>query len=214
MALAKICGLSTGPTLDAALAGGAAFVGFVFFPASPRYVSLTTAQTLATRARGRAGIVAVTVDPDDDLVDSLMAELRPDFLQLHGHESPERVREIARRSGAGIIKAIPVLSQADLNIAAAYDDQVDHLMFDAKASATAPRPGGLGEAFDWSILAGARFRRPWFLAAGLNPTNVVAAVATSGAPIVDVSSGVESAPGLKEPALITRFLAAIDRSAA
>jgi len=207
--LTKICGLSTRAAVDAAHDGGAAFVGVVFFPASPRRVTIEAAAELAAIARGRARIAAVTVDPDDTLIDALASGLAPDLIQLHGRESPARAREIAARAGAGVIKAIPISNAADLNAAAAFDDVADHLMFDAKAPEAAARPGGLGEAFDWQVLGGRRFRRPWFLAGGLTAVNVAEAIAASGAPMVDVSSGVEGASGLKDPALIARFLAAV-----
>jgi phosphoribosylanthranilate isomerase len=207
--LTKICGLSTRAAVDAALGGGAAFVGFVFFPASPRRVTIEAAAGLAAIARGRARIAAVTVDPDDALIDALAAGLAPDLIQLHGRESPARAREIAARAKAGVIKAIPISNAADLNAADVFDDVADHLMFDAKAPATAARPGGHGAAFDWRILAGRRFRQPWFLAGGLSAANVADAIAASGAPMVDVSSGVEGAGGLKDAALIARFLAAV-----
>jgi len=206
MALTKICGLSTVIALNAALGGGAAFVGFMFYEASPRHVSIAEAAALAARVRGRAKVVAVTVDPDDALVARLRVELRPDFIQLHGEESPQRVREIARR--IPVIKALPVSGPGDLSNGAAYELAAAHLMFDAQAPADASRPGGLGEPFDWSLLAGRRFSRPWFLAGGLTVDNLAEAVRASGAPMVDVSSGVERAAGLKDPALITRFLAA------
>lgn len=206
MALAKICGISTRPALEAALAGGAAFVGFMIFSASPRGVSIAQAADLAGVARGRAKIVAVTVDPDDALIDALLAGLAPDLIQLHGREPPERARAIAGR-GVGVIKAIAVGEPADLERARAYERETDHLMFDARAAERADRPGGHGSPFDWSLLAGVRFERPWFLAGGLDPANVASAIAATGAPMVDVSSGVEDASGLKDPALIARFLA-------
>jgi phosphoribosylanthranilate isomerase len=208
VALAKICGLSTRPALDAALHGGAAFVGFVFFAASPRRVSLEAAADLAAVARGRAGIVALTVDPNDALLEAIVARVAPDFFQLHGRETPARAGDVATRTGARVIKALPVSAAADLDRAAAFEDAVDHLMFDARPPAGAARPGGHGQAFDWTLLAGRRFRNPWLLAGGLNPDNVAEAIAASGAPIVDVSSGVEGADGLKDAALIARFLAA------
>ncbi|MGH7022413.1 MAG: phosphoribosylanthranilate isomerase [Caulobacteraceae bacterium] len=211
MALAKICGLSTRPALEAALVGGAAFVGFMLFPASPRRVTIAQAAELAGVARGRASIVAVTVDPDDALIDALIADLAPDFIQLHGAETPERVREIAGR-GAGVIKAVAVTGEADLVAARPYEAVADHLMFDARAPDGAARPGGHGTAFDWTVLAGRRFARPWFLAGGLDADNVAVAVAASGAPMVDVSSGVEGTGGLKDPALIARFLAEAARA--
>jgi phosphoribosylanthranilate isomerase len=210
MTSTKICGLSTRPALDAALDGGAAFVGLMFFAGSPRYVSIGEAANLARLARGRAKVVAVTVDPDDELITRLMAEVGPDFIQLHGAESPRRVREIAAR--AEVIKVMPVSGPGDLAETDAYEEVAAHLMFDAKAPADASRPGGLGEPFDWTLLAGRQFKRPWFLAGGLNPDNVADAIRASGAPMVDVSSGVEAASGLKQPALITRFLAAVRRA--
>lgn len=212
MVLAKICGLSTRPALAAALEGGAAFVGFMLVEASPRRVNIADAAELASVARGRAKIVAVTVDPDDDLVRRLAAELAPDFIQLHGQESPARARAVADLAGASIIKALPVSNAADLDRAHAYDEAAAHLMFDAKAPPGASRPGGHGQAFDWSLLAGQKFRRPWFLAGGLGPDNIAGAIAASGAPMVDVSSGVEDVGGLKDAALITRFLDAVRRA--
>jgi len=208
MAIAKICGVTSPEGLAAALDGGAAFIGFNFFAASPRYIEIDAARDLAAEARGRARIVAVTVDPDDDLLVRLKTVLRPDFIQLHGQESPDRAAEAKRLAGAGVIKAIPIRAASDVKQADAYDLLVDHLMFDAKAPKGADRPGGHGAAYDWSVLSGRRFARPWFLAGGLNPDNVAAAIVASGAPMVDVSSGVEDAGGLKEPALIGRFLAA------
>ena len=208
MALAKICGLSTADTVAAALDGGAAFVGVMFFAASPRAVTAEAAARLARAARDKAKIVAVTVDPDDALIATLKGQLQSDLIQLHGAETPARVREIAEASGAGVIKVIGVSEAADLDAAAAYEEVCDYLMFDAKPPGELGRPGGGGTPFDWSMLAGRRFARPWFLAGGLDPSNVAAAIAASGAVLVDVSSGVETAPGLKDPALIRAFLAA------
>jgi phosphoribosylanthranilate isomerase len=207
----KICGLSTPETVDAALAGGAAFLGFMAFASSPRNIDPAAAGRLAARARGATKVVAVTVDPDDEFLGRLMSALAPDFIQLHGKESPARVRDIARRTGAGVIKAVPVSEAADIDAARVYEGVVDHLMFDAKAPADSANPGGLGAAFDATLLVGQRFERPWFLAGGLDPWNVVAAIEASGAPMVDVSSGVERGAGLKDPALIAAFLAAARR---
>ncbi|HWE99626.1 MAG TPA: phosphoribosylanthranilate isomerase [Caulobacteraceae bacterium] len=209
---AKICGLSTREAVDAALDGGAAFLGFMFFAASPRNVSPQAAARLAAPARGRSAVVAVTVDPDDTLIETLRAALAPDILQLHGAESPSRVREIAVRSGAQVMKVLPVADAADVAAAAAFDGAADYLMFDARPPKDLGRPGGGGQPFDWSLLAGRRFTRPWFLAGGLDPWNVIAAAAASGARLVDVSSGVERGPGLKDPALITAFLEAVRRA--
>ncbi len=212
MTLTKICGLSTAETVDAALDGKAAFLGFMFFPRSPRDIDPVAAGRLSARARGKAAIVAVTVDPDNALVDRITADLAPDFIQLHGRETPARAAEIARRSGARLIKVLPVAESGDLDAARDFDGLVDHLMFDAKAPAGAARPGGLGARFDAAIMAGRRFERPWFLAGGLDPWNVAESIRASGAPMVDVSSGVERGAGLKDPALIGAFLEAVRRA--
>ncbi|HEY2662340.1 MAG TPA: phosphoribosylanthranilate isomerase [Caulobacteraceae bacterium] len=209
---AKICGLSTPETVRAALEGGAAFVGFVFFAASPRNVRADFAARLAEPARGRAGVVAVTVDADDQALDALMATFKPDFIQLHGRESPERAATVRVRTGVGVIKALPVSESADLSAASAYDGVVDHLMFDAKPPRDSSLPGGVGASFDWALLEGRRFSRPHFLAGGLDPWNVREATKLSGAPLVDVSSGVERGPGLKDAGLISAFLDAARRA--
>ena len=208
----KICGLSTPETVQAALDGGAAFVGFVFFAASPRVIEPDLAGRLAAPARGRARIVAVTVDADDASLDRIMRELNPDLIQLHGRETPSRAREIAHRTGAGVIKVLPVATAIDVDAARAYDGLVDHLMFEAKPAPDAERPGGLGQTFDWSLISGRRFERPHILAGGLDPWNVAQAVQASGAPIVDVSSGVERGAGLKDAGLISAFLDAARRA--
>jgi phosphoribosylanthranilate isomerase len=212
MAKAKICGLSTPEAVQAALEGGAAYLGFVFFAKSPRNLDPATAARLAEPARGRAGVVAVTVDPDDESLDRIAAALAPDLIQLHGRESPSRVAEVRARTGALTIKAIQVGAAEDLAGLAAYEGAADHLMLDAKAPPGAPVPGGHGEAIDWSLATGRRFARPWFLAGGLDPWNVAEAVAASGAPVVDVSSGVERGPGYKDPRLISAFLHAVRRT--
>jgi phosphoribosylanthranilate isomerase len=212
MTLAKICGLSTPETVAAALAGNAAYLGFMFFEKSPRNVTPQAAARLAAAARGKAKIVAVTVDPDDALLRELAETLRPDFIQLHGRETPARVREAAMRTGAGTIKVISIGEEADLAKLRDFEAVADHLMLDAKAPPGADRPGGHGAAFDWSLTYGRKFSRPWFLAGGLDPYNVVDAVRLSGAPIVDVSSGVERGAGLKDPPLIEAFLQAVARA--
>ena len=209
MTLVKICGLTTPEMLDTALHAGAAFVGAVMFPRSPRHIEPLHAATLFERARGRAKIVAVTVDADDALLTEIALILRPDVIQLHGAETPERAVEARRLTGAGIIKALPVSTAADLDVAAAWEEVVDHLMFDARPLPGSDLPGGVGARFDWQLLAGRRFLRPWFLAGGLTPANAAEAAAISGAPLLDVSSGVESAPGVKDPSLITAFLKAV-----
>jgi phosphoribosylanthranilate isomerase len=212
MAQAKICGLSTADAVKAALDGGAAFLGFNFFAASPRRVQPEHAGRLAAPARQRARIVAVVVDPDDQTLDRIVRELRPDLIQLHGGETPARAREVAARTGAGVIKVLPVQTAADVDAASAFDGLVDHLMFDTKPPADAERPGGLGKAFDWSLIAGRRFERPHLLAGGLDPWNVAEAIKASGAPLVDVSSGVERGAGLKDAGLISAFLDAVARA--
>lgn len=212
-AKAKICGVSTPEAVRAALDGGAAFLGFMFFANSPRNISPEAAGRLAPPARARgAKVVAVTVDPSDNEVDAIVAGLAPDLIQLHGKETPARVREIAQRSARGVIKVLPVSEPSDLAAAQTYEPLVEHLMFETKPPKDADRPGGLGVAFDWTLLEGRRFERPWFLAGGLNPWNVGEAIAVSGAPMVDVSSGVERGPGLKDPALIQAFLDAVRRA--
>jgi phosphoribosylanthranilate isomerase len=206
---AKICGLSTSDTVAAALEGGAAYVGFVFFPKSPRHLRAEVAARLAGPARERARVVAVVVDPADDVIDEIAVRLRPDFYQLHGKESPARATELKARTGTGIIKALSVSESADLDAASVWEGVADQLMFDAKPPSGADLPGGVGARFDWGLLSGRSFSRPWFLAGGLNPHNVAKAARQAGAPLVDVSSGVETAPGLKDPRLITAFLKAV-----
>ncbi len=208
----KICGLSTPEAVRAALDGRAAFVGFVFFDRSPRNITPDLAARLAAPARGRAKVVAVTVDPDDASLDRIAAVLKPDLIQLHGAETPQRAAQIAARTEAGVIKVAPISESADIDLAGAYDGLVDHLMFEGKPPKDADRPGGIGASFDWSLLAGRRFERPWFLAGGLDPWNLAEAVRLSGAPLVDVSSGVERGAGLKDPGLISAFLDAARRA--
>jgi phosphoribosylanthranilate isomerase len=208
----KICGLSTPETLDAALDGGARFVGAVIFEKSPRHIEPLEAASLFERARGRAKVVAVVVDPGDRLLSEIGLILRPDFIQLHGSETPERAGEIRRLTGAGIIKALPIRNAGDFAPAVEWEPLVDHLMFDAKPPEGADLPGGVGASFDWSLLAGREFHKPWFLAGGLTPDNVAEAIRISGAPLVDVSSGVETAPGVKDAARIGAFLEACRRS--
>ena len=213
MVQAKICGLSTLDAVTAAVDGGAAFVGFVFFDKSPRNLEPEAAARLVASLRqSPVKTVAVTVDPDDALIDRLMATLKPDLIQVHGKETPSRVRQIAQRSGAGVIKAFSVSSASDVDQANAFDSVVEHLMFDARPMEGSALPGGTGARFDWSLLEGRRFSRPHFLAGGLDPWNVAEAIKASGAPLVDVSSGVERGPGLKDPALITAFLDAVKRA--
>lgn len=209
---AKICGVSTPEAVRAALDGGAGFLGFVFFPKSPRNLAIDAARRLAEPVRSRAKVVALLVDPTDAQVDEVARGLAPDLIQLHGAETPARAREIGARAGTGVVKVLAVAEAADIAPAADYETVAEHLMFDTKPPKDSPRPGGTGHSFDWTLLAGRRFRRPWFLAGGLDPWNLADAVRQSGAPMVDVSSGVERGPGLKDPALITAFLDAARRA--
>lgn len=207
MAQGKICGITDARALDAAIDGGARFVGLVVYPKSPRHLSRDRLVMLAERARGKAEIVAVTVNADDELLSMIQHYAKPDWIQLHGDESPALVSHARIYAKAGVIKAIGVARREDLSAAAKFEPVAEMLMFDAK-----PPPGGLpggnAAAFDWGILSGRSFRRPWFLSGGLTSENVREAISSSGAAFVDVSSGVESAPGLKDPSTITRFLAA------
>jgi len=209
---AKICGLVEPKAVDAALAGGAAMLGFYFLARSPRAVRVETAAHLAKSVRGQARVVAVTVDPDDALVDEIAEILKPDLIQLHGQETPARAMAIKMRTGLGIIKVISVAEPLDINRARAFDEWADHLMFDAKTPKDAALPGGMGVRFDWDMLRNLRFSRPWLLAGGLDPWNVADAISRSGAPLVDVSSGVERGLGLKDPALISAFLDAVRKA--
>jgi phosphoribosylanthranilate isomerase len=217
MVKAKICGLSTPEAVSAALDGGAAYLGFVFFEKSPRNLTPEAAGRLIDPVRGRGvRAVAVTVDPDDVLIDRLMATMKPDLIQVHGKETPARVREIAARSGVGVIKAFSVSSASDVDQARAFETVAEQFLFDARPNQTTGEgpalPGGTGARFDWTLLEGRRFSRPHFLAGGLDPWNVAEAIRVSGAPLLDVSSGVERGPGLKDPALITAFLDAVKRA--
>ncbi len=209
---AKICGLSTPEGVSAALAGGAAYLGFVFFEKSPRNIEPEAAWRLAQPVRGKAKVVALLIDPDDGEVDRVAQILKPDLIQLHGRETPARARAIGQRAQAGLIKVVPVSEAADLAAAGAYEGLVEHLMFETRPPKDADRPGGHGRPFDWTLLAGRRFQRPWFLAGGLDPWNLTEAVQQSGARLLDVSSGVERGPGLKDPALIAAFLDAAKRA--
>lgn len=206
--LVKICGLSEPATLDVALDAGADMVGFVFFPKSPRHISLEAARALAARVDGRARKVALVVDADDSEIAAIVAALSPDLLQLHGRETPARAAAIASRFGLPLIKALGVATRDDLEKADAFAPLVDYLLLDAKPPPGASRPGGLGATFDWAILSGWRPGRPWLLSGGLAPDNVAEALARTNAPGVDVSSGVESAPGVKDAGRIRAFVAA------
>ena len=207
MAIAvKICGITTPDAAAAAVAAGAAYGGVVFHPKSPRNLDIEQAATLARLMRGKLKLVTLLADPSDEQLAAVTAQLAPDFLQLHGAESARRVAYVRAKFNTPIIKALPVAEAADLAAAAEYENVADLLMFDAKAPKGAERPGGHGAAFDWQILAGRRFAKPWFLAGGLDPDNVARAIELSGAQMVDVSSGVESAHGVKDPARIQSFV--------
>ena len=204
----KICGLRTQGALDAALAAGADYVGFVFYARSPRNIAPAEARLLAARARGKAKIVALLVDPDDTLLTEVIDTVAPDIVQLHGSETPARVAEIAQRFGRAVMKSVSVADAGDIQAALAYAGKADRILFDAKAPAddVAALPGGNGIAFDWQALAGLEGRIDYMLAGGLNLANVGEAIRLTGARAVDVSSGVESGPGEKDPELIRRFI--------
>jgi len=206
MTTIKICGLATSEGLNAALDSRADFVGAVMFRKSPRHVDPADAAVLFATARGRAKIVAVTVDPDDALLEEIGRTLKPDFVQLHGAEAPDRAEAVRRLAGAGVIKALPIRDETDFAAVAGWEAHADHLMFDARPPEGSALPGGVGRSFDWTVLAGRSFARPWFLAGGLTPGNVAEALRVSHAPMVDVSSGVESAPGVKDPGRIAAFI--------
>jgi phosphoribosylanthranilate isomerase len=211
---AKICGLSTPEAVSAAVAGGASHIGLMFFDKSPRNVRPELAARLAepVRARSPVKVAAVMVDPTDADVVEIVRVVQPDLIQLHGKESPERTAAVRALTGLPVIKAIGVRDASDIAAALKYEDAADHLMFDAKAPEGADRPGGHGARFDWSLLHGLSLKHPWFLAGGLDPWNVAEAIRASRSPIVDVSSGVERGPGVKDPRLITAFLDAVRRA--
>lgn len=204
----KICGINSVESADAAARAGADFIGFVFHPNSPRSVSAEQAASISAKVRGRVRTVALVSDADDAAIDRAIAAIRPDFLQLHGRESVDRVAAIKARTGIAVIKAISVADSGDVSGGHSFEKVADMLMFDAKAPANATREGGHGAAFDWQLLHGQRFLRPWFLAGGLNADNVARAIAISGAEIVDVSSGVETSPGVKSAEKIAAFVKA------
>jgi phosphoribosylanthranilate isomerase len=202
----KICGLSMPDTVEAALAAGADMVGFVRFERSPRHISLETAQSLGQQVGRRARKVLLTVDASDAALAVAIEALKPNILQLHGQETPKRIVTLKAHFGLPIMKAIAIGTRADLAKIRAYEDVADLLLLDS-APAGAELPGGKGVAFDWSLLKGLKVRKPWLLAGGLDPGNVGVALAMSGAQGVDVSSGVESAPGAKDVAKIAAFIA-------
>ena len=207
---AKICGISTAEAAAAAVRGGAAFIGFVFFAKSPRAVTPAEAALLARAVS--IPKVGLFVDADDQAIAAALPAL--DFLQLHGHETPTRVAQLRARFGKPVIKAVPIATTEDIARARDYEGVADWLLFDAKPRPDAERPGGNGLAFDWQLIAGTRWSKPWLLSGGLTPENVAAAIAATGATAVDVSSGVESAPGRKDLGRIAAVLAAVAGTAA
>jgi phosphoribosylanthranilate isomerase len=206
----KICGLKTPEALDAALAGGASHVGFIFFAKSPRNVAPDVAGRLRQAARGRALAVAVTVDAGDAFLDEIVAAMRPDMLQLHGSEAPSRVAAIKARYGLPVVKAFALREAADLSAIEPYRSVADRFLFDARPPKGSELPGGNGVAFDWSLLSAIPPGIDYFLSGGLNARNIGAALGTANPPAIDISSGVESAPGVKDPALIAAFFRAVD----
>jgi phosphoribosylanthranilate isomerase len=206
--IVKICGLTTPEALDVALDAGADMVGFVFFKPSPRHLAFDKAHVLGARVLERAQKVALTVDADDGLLDAVVEALQPDMLQLHGVESPARVEAVRRMFGLPVMKALPIAVKSDLDAIARYADVVDHLLFDARAPREATRPGGLGRAFDWHLLENLDPGVPFMLSGGLDAGNVGEALRITNAPGVDVSSGVERAPGEKDADKIRAFVRA------
>jgi phosphoribosylanthranilate isomerase len=204
----KICGLKTPEALDVALAAGADLVGFVFFPASPRHIGFELARALGEQVRGRAQKVALSVDASDEELAAAIEALKPDLLQLHGNETPDRAVMVRKRFGLPVMKALPIAERADLSPIRLYDKVVDHLIFDARAGGEATRPGGLGKSFDWRLLDDLATSVPFMLSGGLHAGNVAEALRITAAPAVDVSSGVERAPGEKDPDKIRAFIAA------
>ncbi len=205
----KICGVSTVAAIDAAVRGGARYIGFVHFQRSPRHLSPAQLSNIAPRVPPGIGRVAVLVDADDITIDALISAGSLTALQLHGRETPARAAEIRARTGLAVWKAIPVRTRADLAAGSAYEGAADMLLYDAKTPDGAALPGGMGMRFDWSLLAGHRPPLPWGLSGGLDPDNVAAAIRETGAPLVDISSGVEDAPGVKNVDKINAFCKAV-----
>ena len=206
--LVKICGLSTRETLDVALGAGADMVGFVFFPPSPRHLSLEAARELGKQASGRASRVALTVDADDATLGNIVEIVQPDLLQLHGKETTARLRDIRAKFGVPVMMVIAVETAADLSPLAGYAEVADRILFDARAPKGATRPGGLGAVFDWQLLAKLDLKLPYLVSGGLTAGNLAEAVRVTRAGGVDVSSGVERSPGVKDPDMIRDFIRA------
>ncbi|MFY9896418.1 MAG: phosphoribosylanthranilate isomerase [Xanthobacteraceae bacterium] len=212
--IVKICGLSTPETLDAALDAGADMVGFVFFPPSPRHLQFDEARALGQRVRGRAQKVALTVDAEETFLQSVAEALRPDILQLHGSESVAAIQGIRRKFGLPVMKALPIAVKGDLDRIARYATVADRLLFDARAPRDATRPGGLGNTFDWHLLEDVHANVPFMLSGGLDVDNIGEALRITRASGIDVSSGVERAPGVKDVDKIIAFVRAARRAAA
>ncbi|MBG51215.1 MAG: phosphoribosylanthranilate isomerase [Alphaproteobacteria bacterium] len=208
--LVKICGLSTPETLQAAIEAGVDYVGFVFFERSPRYVSVETAAHLRALMPPAVTPVALLVDAQDAFIDTMIEKVQPGLLQLHGHETPERVAAIKTRTGLPVMKVLSIATADDVAATALYENVADLLMFDAKPPKSMPNalPGGNALSFDWSLIADISLSVPWMLSGGLNPDNVAEAIIRTGASMVDVSSGVESAPGQKDVARMRAFIQA------
>ena len=204
----KICGINSVESADAAVRAGADYCGLVFHPKSPRNLSRDQAGALAAFMRGRTRLVALFADAGDEEIHDIVKFVRPDFLQLHGSETPERVGALRSRFGIPIIKAVAIADMSDVANAARHEIAADMLLLDAKSPDGAMRPGGHGAAFDWQLLRGRKFSKPWLLAGGLNADNVARAIHSADAPGVDVSSGVETAPGIKSPEMISAFVIA------
>jgi phosphoribosylanthranilate isomerase len=206
--LVKICGLSTRETLDAALDAGADMVGFVFFAPSPRHIDLPAMSSLVDTARGRAETAVLTVDADDGILDRIVQQVRPDWLQLHGAESVDAVAAVKQAFGVRVMKALPIAARGDLDRIPRYADVADRLLFDARPPKEATRPGGLGATFDWRLLEKLDIGVPFMVSGGLDAGNVAEAVRVTRAAGVDVSSGVERAPGVKDGEMIRAFIRA------
>lgn len=212
MTKTKICGLSSTDTLEAALQAGADYVGFVMLQASPRFVAPELTRRLVDQARGRAGTVLLFADTPLAVMDRLVRQIEPDLIQMHGQEALEDIRAARRTLGVPVIRALGIAQASDLEGLEAIEEASDHLLLDARPPRGAARTGGHGLAFDWSLLAGHTFAKPWFLAGGLTPDNVADAIRLTAASGVDVSSGVESAPGVKDPLRIAAFIQAASRT--
>ncbi|MCH8465667.1 MAG: phosphoribosylanthranilate isomerase [Roseinatronobacter sp.] len=204
----KICGVTSAAAVAGAVRAGARYLGFNFYPPSPRCLTPETARGLMLDVPEGVAKVALVVDPTDEALGALLRDLPVDFVQLHGHESPARVAEIRARFGLPIIKAVGIAEADDLNVLDRFLPVCDQILVDAKPAKGAALPGGNGLAFDWRLLQGRDWQRPWLLAGGLTADNVAAAIRLTGARQVDVSSGVESAPGIKDPAAMHAFVAA------